>query len=142
MNKRHREANRISALAAPPKPKPEIIFDAPSNLFYIRHRSGDYIYHRTEGLRRYLKSLGFNPDVEKSENLSEIDELILEAENNNRVDLVGEFAGYREAKIYTVDGGNRLLMPSTKGINRIVPAKGKYTVVGDSKRGPESRVTS
>jgi Family of unknown function (DUF5906) len=111
-------------------PPLEIIYDASGKQYYVRSPKEGYHFLNVEALRRHLViTHGLDSEVKKGQIASEVDAHIEYAENHNRVDVVGEFAGYREAKIYEVEGGNRLLIPSTKGISKIIPAQGDWSFI-------------
>ncbi len=129
------EQGPMPDLDAPPL---EIIFDVSGSRYYGRapkedERKGEkYIFHGIEALRRHLvKTHGLDDTVRKGQAISEVNAHIEYAENHNRVDMVGEYAGYRESKIYEVDGGNRLLVPSIKGLAKITPEKGEIGALSE-----------
>jgi hypothetical protein len=97
-----------------PAPVPEIIFDVSGNVFYVpRPDKPGYHSLHVEALRRYLKAAGLSGEADEYEDLSEVDTAICRAENFNRVDLVGNFAGYHRAEIYEISG-LRILVPQPK----------------------------
>jgi hypothetical protein len=102
-----------------------VYYDHKSKCYWVEDDRGIWISFNETSLKRLLKQKGFSTDCGKNENLSELDETILQIQTKQNISYAASLAGY--SKGIQFSNGSRILVTDSPLI--IQPKEGAFPLL-------------
>jgi len=115
-NRVERRAPAIAATSPAAGDLPDDWYDAGRKEYLVRTTSGEWQRYTESQYRRILRARGLSAEPSKTENVSEVDRVIVEIQDKHAVSYAGRLAGW-PAGVHDVAGGHILVTQSQKLID-------------------------
>lgn len=127
---RQQQPEQPAAAAQKPPAKekgPIAYYDSFGKGYWTKNSREEWVQWKEGDLRRLLRSRGVSSKMSKDDDLSEVEEALLEIQQKHDVHFAGQLAGYPTGLVEVCS--SRVLV--TKGPRLVKPEKGKFPTIGN-----------